>query len=332
MKHSNIAFFVPHIGCPRQCSFCNQHAITGGAAPPTPQDVEATCRRAAEQLGENVKETQIAFFGGSFTAIPREYMVSLLEAAQNAVQTYGFQGIRCSTRPDAIDRETLELLQGYGMTAIELGAQSMSDKVLALNRRGHTAAQTVQAAGLIQDFGMELGLQMMTGLYGDTDDLACQTAESMVALRPDTARIYPTVVLPHTYLAELYGQGKYRPQTVEEAVSLCARLLPRFETAGIRVIRVGLHAEESVGNKMLAGAYHPAFRELVQSRIFLERLLEKLEQTGAGSYLVTVCPRDISVAVGNGKSNGKRLQELGYLVTFRQDGRLGRNEFAIEKQ
>ena len=189
MKHANLAFFVPHLGCPQRCSFCDQHAITGGAKQPTPRQVEETCRNAADKLGDNVQNTQIAFFGGSFTAIPQGVMVPLLEAAQKAMAEYGFQGIRCSTRPDAIDRNKLELLARYGVKAVELGAQSMDDRVLRLNRRGHTAAQTVEAAGLIRKFGMELGLQMMTGLYGDTDEAALETAHSFVALVADTARI-----------------------------------------------------------------------------------------------------------------------------------------------
>lgn len=329
MKHANISFFVPHVGCSRQCSFCDQRAITGGAVPPSPEDVAKTCAEAAKQLGSRVQNTQIAFFGGSFTAIPREYMISLLEPASKAVKEYGFTGIRCSTRPDAIDREVLELLSQYGVTAVELGAQSMDDKVLEMNRRGHTAAQTAQAARLIQSFGMELGLQMMTGLYGDTEETALQTAESIIALHPDTARVYPTVVLPGTALAELYERGEYRPQTLEEAVSLCARLLPRLEDAGIRVIRVGLHAERDVEVRKLAGPYHPAFRELVQSRVFLNSLLPVLEQRGAGSYTVKVHPKTISVALGEKRSNVERLKGRGFSVDFVQDGTMERGRFQI---
>lgn len=329
MKHANISFFVPHVGCPRQCSFCDQHAITGGAEPPSPDEVEKTCARAAKRLGDRVKNTQIAFFGGSFTAISREYMISLLEPAYIAVKEYGFTGVRCSTRPDAIDRETLELLSRYGVTAVELGAQSMDDRVLEMNRRGHTAAQTAEAAGLIKSFGMELGLQMMTGLYGDTEETALQTMERIIALHPETARIYPTVVLPGTELAELYRRGEYRPQTLEEAVDLCAKLLPRLENAGIRVIRVGLHAEQDVEARKLAGPYHPAFRELVQSRVFLDSLLPALEQRGAAGYTVRVHPKTISVALGERRSNLERLESRGFTVDFVQDKRVERGSFEI---
>jgi len=331
LKHANISFFVPHVGCPRQCSFCDQRAITGGANPPSPEDVERICAEAAKRLGDRVRNTQIAFFGGSFTAIPREYMISLLEPAGKAVKEYSFTGIRCSTRPDAIDRETLELLSRYGVTAVELGAQSMDDRVLEMNRRGHTASQTAEAARLIKSFSMELGLQIMTGLYGDTEETAVQTVESIIALHPDTARIYPTVVLPGTELAELYERGEYRPQTLEEAVSLCAKLLPRLEGAGIRVIRVGLHAERDVEARKLAGPYHPAFRELVQSRVFLNSLLPALKERGAGSYTVGVHPKTISVARGEKRSNVERLENRGFSVEFVQDERVERGRFEIMK-
>lgn len=329
MKHANIAVFVPHIGCPMRCSFCNQHTITGGAKPPTPQDVEDICKIAAARLGERAQNAQIAFFGGSFTAIPRDYMLSLLAPAHAAVKQYGFTGIRCSTRPDAIDEETLEILAAHSVNAIELGAQSMDDTVLSMNRRGHTAAETAQAAALINAHGFELGLQMMTGLYGDTDEIALQTADKIIALRPKTARIYPTVVLPQTFLAQLYTEGKYQPQTLEEAVNLCAALLSRFESAGVRVIRMGLHAEQDVEQNRLAGPYHPAFRELVESRVFLNKLLPALQSRSGNNATVYVNPKDLSVAQGNKKSNLNKLQEYGYTVSIKQDSAIPRDEFKL---
>lgn len=329
MKHANIAIFVPHVGCPGQCSFCNQHTITGGAHAPTAETVEDICRTAAADLGVRASSAQIAFFGGSFTAIPREYMISLLKPAHEAVKQYGFAGIRCSTRPDAIDEETLDILAKHSVTAIELGAQSMDDGVLEMNRRGHTAAQTEKAARLINLRGFELGLQMMTGLYGDTDEIALQTCDKIISLRPKTARIYPTVVLPHTLLAQLYSNGEYRPQTLDEAVELCAKLLPRFESAGVRVIRMGLHAENDVEQNRLAGPYHPAFRELVESRMFLNRLLSELQGAEGDDFIVYVNPKTVSVAVGDKKSNIKKLQEYGYRVTVKQDVSVPRGEFFV---
>ena len=312
----NVAVFVPHVGCPNQCSFCDQRAITGGAQAPAPQQVWDTASSAAVHLGDRVKETEIAFFGGSFTAIPREQMVSLLAPAKEAVERFGFRGLRCSTRPDAVDREVLSLLKAYHMAAVELGAQSMDSQVLELNHRGHTPEDTVRAAGLIREAGLELGVQMMTGLYGSTSEKDLKTAKALIALRPDTARIYPTVVLEGTPLAELYRRGLYRPQTVEEAVDLCAQLLPLFEEAGVRVIRLGLHAEKDVERRRIAGAYHPALRELAESRLFLSRLLPELEKLPRGRYQVKVRPRELSIAIGQRRANVRALEDRGYQVGF----------------
>lgn len=330
-RHANVSIFVPHIGCPQQCSFCNQHAITGGARPPLPEDVRAAAETAARQLGGGAQNAEIAFFGGSFTAVPREYMLSLLKIAEKSVKEFGFAGIRCSTRPDAVDRETLALLREHGVTAVELGAQSMDDGVLAANRRGHTAAQTEAAAQAVRESGFELGLQMMTGLWKDTEEKALRTAERLLACRPDTVRVYPAVVLRGTELAGRYERGEYRPQTLEEAVSLCAKLLMRFEEAGVRVLRMGLHAERDVEEQKLAGPYHPAFGELVQSRVFLERLLPALDARGPGAYRVGVHPRGLSVALGQKRSNLAMLLESGYEVSFQPDEEVPRGQFAIEQ-
>ena len=284
--------------------------------PPRPSRCGTRPRSAAVHLGDRVKETEIAFFGGSFTAIPREQMVSLLAPAKEAVERFGFRGLRCSTRPDAVDREVLSLLKAYHMTAVELGAQSMDSQVLELNHRGHTPEDTVRAAGLIREAGLELGVQMMTGLYGSTSEKDLKTAKALIALRPDTARIYPTVVLEGTPLAELYRRGLYRPQTVEEAVDLCAQLLPLFEEAGVRVIRLGLHAEKDVERRRIAGAYHPALRELVESRLFLSRLLPELEKLPRGRYQVKVRPRELSIAIGQRRANVRALEDRGYQVGF----------------
>lgn len=314
IKHANIAVFVPHNGCPHTCAFCNQKIISGSQSQPSAADVVSAIETAIASLGEAAKRSELAFFGGSFTAVEREYMVSLLEAAAPYVRSGKIGGIRCSTRPDCIDEEVLELLKSYGVTAIELGAQSMDDRVLEMNERGHTAEQVRSASRLIKSFGIELGLQMMTGLYGDSDEGAWQTARELAALEPRTVRIYPTVVLRGTRLAELCESGEYEPQGVEGAVSLCSGLLPFFEQQGINVIRLGLHAGEDVERDYIAGAYHPAMRELCESRIFLRRAEELLEQCPAGDYILAVNPSDISKMTGQRKSNVLALAEMGYKV------------------
>ncbi|MGN0479173.1 MAG: elongator complex protein 3 [Hominenteromicrobium sp.] len=316
MKHANISIFIPHSGCPEQCSFCNQRRITGKSAQPTAEAVRETLRGAAEQMGGRARHAQIAFFGGSFTAIDRDYMTELLQTAHAACEQYGFSGIRCSTRPDAVDRERLSLLKAYGVTAIELGAQSMEDAVLRLNRRGHTAQDVCRASALIQAQGFELGLQMMTGLPGGSDREAVSTAKALLALRPDTMRIYPTIVLENTQLCDWYRAGLYTPQTLESAVSLCAELIQMIEAAGVRLIRVGLHASEELENRV-AGPYHPAFMELCRSRIFLSQLLEALSAGGKREAAVEVNPRMLSTALGQKRRNIQALQAAGFSVQIR---------------
>ena len=318
MKHANIAIFVPHNGCPNTCAFCNQRTISGEQKQPSPQDVEDVIQCALASLGDDAKHGEIAFFGGSFTAIDREYMVSLLEAAGGYVRQGLIGGIRCSTRPDCIDREVLDILKSYGVTAIELGAQSMDDRVLQLNERGHTAQQVRDASELIREYGIELGLQMMTGLYGDSDDGARYTAQEIAKLQPATVRIYPTVVLRGTKLAQLVESGEYIPQPVDGAVNICAELLEFFEQRGIAVIRLGLHASRDVESEQVAGAYHPALRELCESRIFLNRavqmLRERFENPPEETIVLQVAPADISKMTGQRRANISRLQEMGYTV------------------
>ncbi len=332
MRHANVALFVPNNGCPHACSFCSQRSITGRQSQPSPQDVRAAAETALASLGTGAKDAEIAFFGGSFTAIERHYMVSLLEAAASYVQDGRFAGIRISTRPDGIDKEILSLLRSYGVTTIELGAQSMDDRVLALNGRGHTAEQVVRASGLIRSGGFSLGLQMMTGLDGDTDAGARRTAEKLADLRPDCIRIYPTIVIRGTELGERYLRGEYRPQTLDEAVNLCAALLDFFESRGISVIRVGLHASPELERDRLAGPWHPAFRELCESRRLLFRIVSELQSGHAPGRAVAirVHPRCVSQAAGQKKCNIKALSAMGFPAEIIPDESVPRGEFCIE--
>ncbi len=247
-------------------------------------------------------------------------MHMLLEAATPYFDR--FKGIRISTRPDCIDGEILSLLRQNKVTAIELGAQSMDDRVLCMNERGHNSADVVCAAELIRNGGFELGLQMMTGLYGSSDELDLYTAERFIELRPDTVRVYPTIVMKGTRLGELYEQGVYRPQELDGAVALCARLLTLFERGGIRVIRVGLHDTESLRRDMLAGPYHPAFRELCESRIMLDKATALLKDKEPGAYTLRVSPRSRSKMTGNKKMNLIALFDRGYDITILEDENL----------
>ncbi len=330
MSHKNIALFVAHAGCPNTCSFCNQRIISGKTETATADDVKRAMKIA---LDSGCHDGQLAFFGGSFTAIDRDYMISLLEAAHPYVLNRSITGIRISTRPDAIDTEILELLKYYGVEAIELGAQSMDERVLSLNRRGHTAEDVKRASELIKSHGFELGLQMMTGLYGDTDEGAVYTANEFIKLAPTTVRIYPTVVLEGTDLCTLYRSGEYKPETLDEAVNLCSVLLRMFEDAGIKVIRLGLHSGGNVEDGYIAGAYHPALRELCESKIFYERVLADLSEydnSAENEYKIFVNPKEISKMTGQKRINIVKLKDKNYSCKVFSDEKLKKNEFYIE--
>lgn len=309
MKHSNVSVFIPHIGCPNMCSFCNQRTISGTQAAPSADEVRKICKQAYEEIRDK-KNTEIAFFGGSFTAIPREYMTELLEAVQDFLGENGFYGIRISTRPDCIDDEILDMLKKYGVTSIELGAQSMCDDVLSANDRGHTSADVEKASLLIREKGFELGLQMMVGLYKSSAEKERETLKKIIEIKPETLRIYPVVILKGTKLGELLASGEYVPLDFDEVVDLSAEILQTAENCGIRVIKCGLHASEFVEKDMLGGFYHPAFRELCEGRIYL-REIEKLAENGCKKLIVSVPEKNLSKALGQKKCNIEHLKKLG---------------------
>lgn len=332
MKHINIALFVVHKGCPHMCSFCNQRSISGSQKDITAADVHSAAKTAIESLTE--KEAaggEIAFFGGSFTMVKREYMISLLEAAHEYIRNGIFKGIRISTRPDGITPEICDILKKYGVTAVELGAQSLDDRVLLMNERGHTAKRVEDATVMLKEYGFEVGLQMMTGLYGSEDSDSLETAAKIVALRPDTVRIYPTVVIKGTRLYELMKSGEFIPKGAPETVDLCAKLIPMFENAGIKVIRVGLHSGGNVEEDYAGGAYHPALRELCEGRIYYNNALSELEKLGKGSYILAVNSREISKMTGQKKENLLKLRKKGYECTVKGIEGLAKYEVEINK-
>lgn len=333
MKHVNVALFVVHKGCPHTCSFCNQRSISGSQKDITAADVhEAAATAIGSLTSQQASGGEIAFFGGSFTMVERGYMISLLEAAYEYVEKGIFKGIRISTRPDGIDGEICSILKKYGVTAVELGAQSLDDRVLSMNERGHTAQDVVNASKMLREYGFELGLQMMTGLYGSGDADSIATAEKIIALAPDTVRIYPTVVLKGTRLCELMKKGEFVPKGIPETVELCARLIPMFENAGIKVIRVGLHSGGGVDEGFAGGAYHPALRELCEGRIYYNHVLGELEKLGEGRYILGVSPQEISKMTGQKKQNLTRLREKGYECTVKGVEGLSKYEVEIQNE
>lgn len=309
-KHKTLAFFIPHRGCPHQCSFCDQRTISGTKNAPEPAEIVQTCREMLERSAP-LESAEIAFFGGSFTAVETEYQIALLEAAQPFLGAGRFQGIRISTRPDAIDEEILERLKRYHVTAIELGAQSMSDAVLTANARGHTAQAVRDASAAIRSAGFSLGLQQMVGLYGSTLANEYDTLEQLLRCRPDTMRIYPTVVLEGTKLAECCQDGVYPVLSQEEVLEFCADALCRCAQEEVRVIRLGLHDTPSIRERMVAGYYHPAYRELVESRLYRRVLEQAAEDGGKPELFVETALGTLSKLLGQHGCNRKWLAERG---------------------
>ena len=308
-----LPIFVPHAGCPNDCVFCNQKRISGSLFPATAQTV--TDALSVLKPGDGY---ELAFYGGSFTAIPEEQQEALLAAASPALASGAVSALRVSTRPDAVTPEKLDRLCRYGVKTVELGAQSMCDDVLLKSGRGHTADDTRKAASLVKQMGFSLILQMMTGLPGSDDERDIETAKNLAALRPDGVRIYPTVIIRDTPLEMLWRAGKYREHTVEDAVRVCARILPMFDAAEIPVIRLGLNpTEELSGGSALGGAYHPALGELVRSRIWRDRAERLLAAAERGERVVlTVAPNRVSVMTGQHRCNIEYLREKFSLASL----------------
>lgn len=311
-KKGNIALFIPHAGCKNACVFCNQREISGTLSLPTENEIRSAAAKAAETDHLDLSEVELAFFGGSFTALPFPLMESYLALGKELVDQYGLKGIRLSTRPDALEEKRIEMLLHYGVTAVELGAQSFCEEVLKKTERGHTKEDIIKGAKAVKEAGFELTLQLMTGLPCDTPDGTMLSAEEAAALMPTAVRIYPCLVLEHTSLANLWREGKYQPQSLEEAVELCAKLLDFFEEKQIEVRKVGLHASEGYEEgALLAGPYHPAFRELCDSMRMYKKIEAQLALVDTkGKHIVfTVSPADRSIISGQRKQNLNRLIE-----------------------
>ena len=295
-----IPIFVPHAGCPNMCVFCDQRRISGSLFPADGAVTDTALAAVPDGAG-----CELAFYGGSFTAIPAGRQEELLAAAAPHLARGAVSAIRVSTRPDAVDGRALERLKRCGVETVELGAQSMDDTVLRLSGRGHTADDTRRASALVKAAGLQLILQMMTGLPGSSDETDVKTAGEIIALAPHGARIYPTVVIKNTDLEDMWRSGRYKEHTVEDAVRVCAVILPMFERAEIPVIRLGLNpTEELSGGGAAAGAYHPALGELVRSRVLRQKAEELLRETVPGSDAVLYVPAGrLSQMIGQKREN-----------------------------
>ena len=270
-----IPFFIPHVGCPYVCTFCNQSRITGqsGISHLTPEYIRQTIK---DYIGSkrNDKFWAVAFYGGSFTAIHTELQHQLLAPASEMLKSGIIDGIRCSTRPDAVGDEAISLLQSYGVNTVELGVQSMNDGILVDAKRGHTAQEVVDAVARLKRRGMVVGVQLLPGLKGETWATILETAIAVVELKPDFVRIYPVLVIENTELADQYRAGAYKPLSTEQAITYCAFLKEWFESHNIEVIRTGLQSTDELdsGDSLVAGPYEPAMGELVVNEQYKQRI------------------------------------------------------------
>lgn len=311
MKYFNIPIFVPHLGCPFDCVFCNQRKITGADGNVSAETVRKTVEEHLQLLPKQDAGIEIAFFGGSFTGISAALQEELLSAACEYIGKNGIEGIRVSTRPDYINDEVIARLLKYGVTTVELGVQSMNREVLKAAGRGHTPEDVENAVRLIKKTPIRLGLQMMTGLPEDTPERALETADKIIELGADIVRIYPTLVIKGTRLEEMYKNGEYKPQSVSEAALLCARLLKKFEAAKITVIRCGLQNTDEIspGGSVVAGPFHSAFGELAEGELYYEKIKELVSKSDKTEIVIAVNPSEVSKAVGQKRKNVVRIYE-----------------------
>lgn len=296
-KRHILPFFIPHLGCPNQCIFCDQRRISGQRAQVLPQDLAALLGGLPGDV-----QPELAFYGGSFTAIAADLQVAFLQVSRQALDEGKICGIRASTRPDAIDAEVIKRLKHFGVGAVELGVQSMTDEVLARARRGHTAADAVNALRQLKAAGLVCGVQLMPGLPGETAASCLAGAARILAEGPDMLRIYPTVVVAATDLADDFLAGRYQPLALDEAVDISLKIKLLAESLGINVIRTGLQPTEELAGEVLAGPYHPAFGFLVQAALWRQKLgLALADMPDACECFVN--KRDIAAVVGDKRGN-----------------------------
>lgn len=306
MKHYNIPVFISHFGCPNSCVFCNQRKINGRETDVSCEDLKNIIEEYLKTLPENSKK-EVAFFGGTFTGISMKLQEEYLKIVQPYIQEGKVQGIRLSTRPDYINREIMELLKKYGVTTIELGVQSLDPEVLKKSKRWYEIEKVYDASKLIKEYGIELGIQVMIGLPGSSFESDIETAKKVVEIGPDIARIYPTLVIKETEMAEMYLKGEYHPISMEEAVRRTKEIYSLFELAEINVVRVGLQPSDDLreeGN-VLAGPFHSAFRELVEGEIYYSFLNEIKNREK--NLKVEANEKNISKIIGIKRINKEKL-------------------------
>lgn len=308
---SILPIFIPHAGCPHQCVFCNQKTISG--------QKNAAESGAREQIARWLQwlrpslENEAAFYGGSFTALDSDLQERLLFLTDELLERGIIGSVRLSTRPDYIDDKKLELLKKHGVRLVELGVQSLDDRVLEAAGRGHTAADVVQAMKQLRAYDFKTGLQLMVGMPLQSFSSLQDTVAQVIKLQPDIARIYPLLVIKGTPLAESWAKGEFHPLSLEEAVRQSAWVYDELMTNGIKVIRVGLQPDDELcaSGNILAGPFHPSMGELVQSFLLCEHLTDKLLAVKGATRIVISCPVKMESKLrGMKSSNIKYWQQL----------------------
>lgn len=327
-KQYIIPIFVPHLGCPNDCIFCNQKSISGQQKMITKEDVEKTIDFYLENIRDKEVKKEVAFFGGSFTGIEEEKQEEFLQTAYEYIKAGKIDSIRISTRPDYINKQILKRLKKYKVETIELGVQSANDYILKQSNRGHTFKDVQKASKMIRWNRFKLGHQMMVGLPESTRIDEINTAKELIKLKPKMVRIYPVLVIKNTRLEKEYLEGKYTPLTVVQAVETSKELVRMFNQKGIEVIRIGLQNTDSItdpneeGSEVVAGPYHPAFRQLVESGLWYDTIVEKIKKLNVKvkKVEVTVNPQDANNVIGHKRENVEKLKEMYTLdLVVKQD-------------
>ena len=316
-KQYIIPIFVPHLGCPNDCIFCNQKSISGQKTNMTKEKAKKIIDDYLKSMTDENAQIEIAFFGGSFTAIETERQEELLQTAYEYVKSGKVESIRVSTRPDCITKEILKRLKKYKVKTIELGVQSANDYILKRANRGHTFEDVKKASKLIRWYGFKLGHQMMVGLPESTRIDEINTAKALVKLKPKMIRIYPVLVVKNTKLEEEYKQGTYEPLSVVQAVEICKEIVRIFADKKIDIIRIGLQNTDEISDpqneksEVVAGPYHPAFRQLVESGMWYDAIVGKIKKLNVKvkKVQVTVNPIDANNVIGHKKENVQKLKD-----------------------
>jgi histone acetyltransferase (RNA polymerase elongator complex component) len=328
-KHYTIPVFLPFKACPFRCIFCDQEKISGHSEVPPPSEVASIVRSYLSTMRTSGRIVEVGFFGGTFTGFPVEEQRRYLEAILPSIKNGMVDSVRISTRPDFISEEILSLLKDYPVKTIELGAQSMDDSVLAASGRGHTSRQTEKASEMILRAGFSLGLQMMIGLPGDTLIKSMYTARKIVSAGASETRIYPVLVIRGTMLEILFNKGAYIPLSIDEAIERTKNVVRVFERSDVRILRIGLHPSEGLlsGHDLVAGPFHPSFRELVMTGIWADRFGALLKNPSGEGINLRIHPSQRNAAIGYSGQNRKILEKHYRKVKFIDDAAIKENQF-----